>query len=200
MKPARLSRSASVVMAALMGSLLFSATASAQDDMPDPASLGDQPDVPAPQPITDEVLNQEYDAYRQSVKGMKMYRVSYILLPDEDSARQWLAKLRAGKDFAKVAREHSKHQESAAKGGDLGVFATCRWAKDTLAVLDALKPGQLHNKPVKGSYGWAIYRLDAVEPLEPITFAQYKSQLLSGNFQPECPWVPPVTVGVPREF
>ena len=165
----------------------------------EPAAIQPGSDVPPPQPISDEVIGQEYDAYRQSVKGQKMYTVSYILLSDEAEARQWIARLRSGASFEKAAREHSKHPLSAREGGKLGTFATCRWAKDTVQMLDTLKPGQIHAKPVKASAGWSIYRLDAVRPLEPISYAQYKEQLLSGTFKPECPWVPPVTVGVPRE-
>ena len=165
----------------------------------EPAAIQPGSDVPPPQPISDEVIGQEYDAYRQSVKGQKMYTVSYILLGDETEARQWIARLRSGASFEKAAREHSKHPLSAKEGGKLGTFATCRWAKDTVQMLDTLKPGQIHAKPVKASAGWSIYRLDAVKPLEPISYAQYKEQLLSGTFKPECPWVPPVTVGVPRE-
>lgn len=165
----------------------------------DPAAIQPDTDVPPPQPISDEVIGQEYDAYRQSVKGQKMYTVSYILLDDETEARQWIARLRSGASFEKAAREHSKHPLSAKEGGKLGTFATCRWAKDTVQMLDTLKPGQIHAKPVKASAGWSIYRLDAVKPLEPISYAQYKEQLLSASFKPECPWVPPVTVGVPRE-
>ena len=165
----------------------------------EPAAIQPGSDVPPPQPISDEVIGQEYDAYRQSVKGQKMYTVSYILLGDETEARQWIARLRSGASFEKAAREHSKHPLSAKEGGKLGTFATCRWAKDTVQMLDTLKPGQIHAKPVKASAGWSIYRLDAVKPLEPISYAQYKEQLLSASFKPECPWVPPVTVGVPRE-
>lgn len=165
----------------------------------EPAAIQPGSDVPPPQPISDEVIGQEYDAYRQSVKGQKMYTVSYILLGDETEARQWIARLRSGASFEKAAREHSKHPLSAKEGGKLGTFATCRWAKDTVQMLDTLKPGQIHARPVKASAGWSIYRLDAVKPLEPISYAQYKEQLLSGTFKPECPWVPPVTVGVPRE-
>ena len=165
----------------------------------EPAAIQPGSDVPPPQPISDEVIGQEYDAYRQSVKGQKMYTVSYILLGDETEARQWIARLRSGASFEKAAREHSRHPLSAKEGGKLGTFATCRWARDTVQMLDTLKPGQIHAKPVKASAGWSIYRLDAVRPLEPISYAQYKEQLLSGTFKPECPWVPPVTVGVPRE-
>ena len=165
----------------------------------EPAAIQPGTDVPPPQPISDEVIGQEYDAYRQSVKGQKMYTISYILLSDETEARQWITRLRSGASFEKAAREHSKHPLSAKEGGKLGTFATCRWAKDTVQMLDTLKPGQIHAKPVKASAGWSIYRLDAVKPLEPISYAQYKEQLLSASFKPECPWVPPVTVGVPRE-
>ena len=174
-------------------------TSSRPVEKAEPAAIQPGTDVPPPQPISDEVIGQEYDAYRQSVKGQKMYTVSYILLSDEAEARQWIARLRSGATIEKAAREHSKHPLSAREGGKLGTFATCRWAKDTVQMLDTLKPGQIHAKPVKASAGWGIYRLDAVKPLEPISYAQYKEQLLSGTFKPECPWVPPVTVGVPRE-
>ena len=174
-------------------------TSSRPVEKAEPAAIQPGTDVPPPQPISDEVIGQEYDAYRQSVKGQKMYTVSYILLDDETEARQWIARLRSGASFEKAAREHSKHPLSAKEGGKLGTFATCRWARDTVQILDTLKPGQIYARPVKASAGWSIYRLDAVKPLEPISYAQYKEQLLSASFKPECPWVPPVTVGVPRE-
>ena len=174
-------------------------TSSRPVEKAEPAAIQPGTDVPPPQPISDEVIGQEYDAYRQSVKGQKMYTVSYILLDDETEARQWIARLRSGASFEKAAREHSRHPLSAKEGGKLGTFATCRWARDTVQMLDTLKPGQIYTRPVKASAGWSIYRLDAVKPLEPISYAQYKEQLLSASFKPECPWVPPVTVGVPRE-
>ena len=190
---------AAVMALSASGVLAAQTTSDRPVEKAEPAAIQPGTDVPPPQPISDEVIGQEYDAYRQSVKGQKMYTVSYILLSDETEARQWIARLRSGASFEKAAREHSKHPLSAKEGGKLGTFATCRWAKDTVQMLDTLKPGQIHAKPVKASAGWSIYRLDAVKPLEPISYAQYKEQLLSGTFKPECPWVPPVTVGVPRE-
>lgn len=155
-------------------------------------------DAANPQPISDAMLKQEYADYRKSVEGMKMYGVSYLLLPTEAEAQTQIARLRSGADFARTAAAHSKHAASAAEGGKLGTFATCRWAKDTLVILDALKPGQIHPKPVKASAGWSVYRLDSVAPLVPVSFENYKAQLLSGSFKAECPWVPPVQVDVPK--
>ena len=118
---------------------------------------------------------------------------SYVALT-EDLARDLIARIRSGARFEDLASRHSTHTESASKGGDLGTHAGCRWAKATLEMLDSLKRGQTWPKPVKGTHGWGIYRLESVADIEPRPFSQYRSELLSGSFEPECPWVPPVTV------
>ena len=51
-------------------------TSSRPVEKAEPAAIQPGTDVPPPQPISDEVIGQEYDAYRQSVKGQKMYTVS----------------------------------------------------------------------------------------------------------------------------
>ncbi len=149
----------------------------------------------AARPILDEAtLLREYQAYRASVEGMRLYRVSYIRVATESEARDLIARIRSGAPFPELARERSTHKESAASGGDLGSHAGCRWAKATREMLDTLTRGQTWPQPVKGTHGWGVYRLDSVATLEPRSFERYKSELLSGQFEPECPWVPPVTI------
>jgi parvulin-like peptidyl-prolyl isomerase len=149
----------------------------------------------APRPILDEAtLQREYQAYRASVKGMRLYHVRYIRVAEEAAAQDLIARIRSGADFRDVARKHSIHEQSATSGGDLGTHATCRWAKATLEILDSLKRGQTWPKPVKGTHGWGIYRLESVAELEPRSFEQYKAELLAGKFEGECPWEPPVTI------
>jgi peptidyl-prolyl cis-trans isomerase C len=120
--------------------------------------------------------------------------VRYIRVAGESEARDLIARIRSGAGFEELARKHSIHPESAARGGDLGTHASCRWAKATLEILDSLKRGQTWSKPVKGTHGWGIYRLEAVTDVEPRSFSSYRSELLAGSFEPECPWVPPVTI------
>ena len=144
--------------------------------------------------IDEQTLRREYEAYRTSLDGMRLYHVRYIRVATEDKARDLIARIRSGAPFEDLASRHSTHPESAAKGGDLGTHAGCRWAKATLEMLDSLKRGQTWPKPVKGTHGWGIYRLESVADIEPRPFSQYRSELLSGSFEPECPWVPPVTV------
>ncbi len=149
----------------------------------------------APPILDDATLKREYEAYRTSVKGMRRYQVHYIRVAGETEARELIAKIRSGAPFQELATKHSLHKESAERGGNLGGHAGCRWAKATLEILDSLKSGKTWPQPVKGTHGWGIYRLDSVVAIEPRSFSQYKAELLSGKFEPECPWVPPVTIG-----
>jgi parvulin-like peptidyl-prolyl isomerase len=149
----------------------------------------------APPPVIDDAtLQREYREYLASVEGLRRYEVGYIRVPDEALARRLIAQIRSGARFEEMARKHSTHAESAAKGGALGNHAGCRWARSTREILDALKPGQTWPQPVKGTHGWGIYRLVSVEEVVPRSFEQYRSELLSGAFEPECPWEPPASV------
>ncbi len=160
-----------------------------------PGAVRDSPPPAAAGPIIDDdTLRKEYDAYRASLAGMRLYRVRYIRVATEDKARDLIARIRSGARFEDLAREHSIHAESAVQGGDLGTHASCRWAKATLEMLDSLRSGQTWPKPVTGTHGWGIYRLESVADIEPRSFPRYRDELLSGRFEPECPWVPPVTV------
>jgi hypothetical protein len=160
-----------------------------------PGAVQASPPPAAARPIIDdETLRKEYDAYRASLAGMRLYRVRYIRVATEDKARDLIARIRSGARFEDLAREHSIHAESAVQGGDLGTHASCRWAKATLEMLDSLRSGQTWPKPVTGTHGWGIYRLESVADIEPRPFPRYRDELLSGTFEPECPWVPPVTV------
>ena len=185
--------------------LLAPATAAAQADPSQPARTAPAaqesspfrtaaPDQPARAILDDETLRQEYDAYRASLAGMRLYHVHYIRVATEEKARDLIARIRSGARFDDLAREHSTHPESATKGGDLGTHAGCRWAQATREMFDALKRGQVWPHPVKGTHGWGIYRLDSIIDVQPRPFEQYRSELLAGKFEPECPWVPPVTV------
>ena len=148
----------------------------------------------APPIIDDATLQREYADYLASVKGLRRYEVGYIRVPDEALARRLIAQIRSGARFEEMARKHSTHAESATRGGALGNHAGCRWARSTRELLDSLEPGQTSPQPVKGTHGWGIYRLVSVADVVPRSFERYRAELLSGKFEPECPWEPPATV------
>lgn len=81
-----------------------------------------------------------------------------------------LARLRAGADFAGLAREHSQ-DATAAAGGDLGYFPRGRMVPRFEAAVFALQPGEVAG-PVATEFGWHLIRLDARRPAAPLSEAE----------------------------
>ncbi len=67
-------------------------------------------------------------------------------------------RLRAGDDFATLARAHSQDPLSAAKGGDLGWLAPGDTLPDFEQVMDKLAPGEI-SAPAQTRFGWHIIQV-----------------------------------------
>lgn len=123
--------------------------------------------VPAP---SETDTRGYYDTHRDRFVTPARARVSLILLGVEPWAKaeawqeqtalaqQIAARVRAGEDFAVLARKHSTH-ESAARGGDLGLVHQGMLAAEAQRVLDGLLPGQVSD-PLRLLQGIAVFRLD----------------------------------------
>lgn len=66
--------------------------------------------------------------------------------------------LKAGKDFALLARQHSLDRASAAQGGDLGWVTAEGLVPEFVAAMDALSVNVI-SKPIKTSFGWHIIQV-----------------------------------------
>ncbi len=91
-----------------------------------------------------------------------------------EEAEQIVKRLRAGSDFAEMARLHSADR-SAAKGGDLGYLHGGMLQEGMQKVVDALKPGEI-SAPVLVLEGIAIVRLVSREPAQRRAFADVKDR------------------------
>lgn len=101
-------------------------------------------------------------------KGEKEYvRASHILLslvigPDStkkiEKARELIRQLRAGADFAELARQHSEDPGSAVQGGDLGYTARESWVKPFADAAFSARVGQIVG-PVRTQFGWHIIKV-----------------------------------------
>lgn len=77
--------------------------------------------------------------------------------------------LKAGADFATVAKECSDDKGSAARGGELGDFGKGMMIPDFEKAAYALKAGEM-SAPVKSTVGWHIIKLKDRHPFEPYEF------------------------------
>jgi peptidyl-prolyl cis-trans isomerase D len=98
-------------------------------------------------------------------------------------AQQVLKEVRAGGDFAALAKKYSQDPGSARQGGDLGWALRGAYVQPFAEKLFAMKAGEI-SEPVKTQYGYHIIRLDAVQPEHGKTLADARAQI-EGDFRRE---------------
>src|SRR5436853_430348 len=70
-------------------------------------------------------------------------RARHILVATENEAKQLLAEIKKGTDFAELAKLKSKDPAAAAEGGDLGYFSKEQMVPEFSEVAFKLEKGQL---------------------------------------------------------
>lgn len=107
---------------------------------------------------TDEAVKAWYDDHAVQFKRPQV-KASHILVKDEAKAKEILAKVQGGGDFAQLARENSVDPGSAKNGGDLGWFEQNRMVKEFAEAAFAAEKGAVVG-PVKTQFGFHVIRVD----------------------------------------
>jgi len=133
---------------------------------------------------TDEQLLDLFAQEEERFKQAERRRASHIVLAVEGTdaaaaetkAKQLLARLAKGEDFAALARAESSDPGSAAEGGSLG------WIERGMLVgpfednLFAMAPGELRG-PIRTEFGIHLIRLDEVNAPQSKPFAEVRAEL-----------------------
>ncbi|MEJ7137472.1 peptidylprolyl isomerase [Amphibiibacter pelophylacis] len=109
--------------------------------------------------FSDADLQKEYDKLKAE-NTQTEYKASHILVPTEKEAQDILAQLKAGGNFAELAKKYSKDPGSGANGGDLGWSTPDAYVPEFARALATLKKGQITQQPVKSQFGWHIIELN----------------------------------------
>jgi peptidyl-prolyl cis-trans isomerase C len=125
--------------------------------------------------LTEEALQQTYDDAVKSMGGQDEVRARHILVENEEEAKAIVDQLKAGADFAALAKEKSK-DPGAADGGDLGYFSKDQMVPQFSEVAFKMYPGQLSN-PVKTQFGWHVIKLEDKRTRQPPEFDKVKDQI-----------------------
>jgi peptidyl-prolyl cis-trans isomerase D len=86
------------------------------------------------------------------------------------------SELKAGKDFAELAKKDSADTGSAVQGGDLGWAERDAYVAPFADALFGMQAGQVSD-PVKTQYGYHIIRLDEIRPAHVRSFDDVHSEL-----------------------
>jgi parvulin-like peptidyl-prolyl isomerase len=133
--------------------------------------------------ITEDELQKAYEQQRERFRIAGELTVSHILflVPEEATAEEnarakqkaeaVLKQLRAGGDFAQLAKQYSEGP-SAQNAGLLGTFRTGELLPGFEEAIASLQPGEI-SEPVRTQIGWHIIRLESAQsggykPLEAV--------------------------------
>lgn len=132
--------------------------------------------------VTEVEAKAVFDKQMAAVTPIDEAHARHILVEKKDEADDVLAKLKAGGDFAALAKEKSKDPGSGANGGDLGYFAKGQMVKPFEEATFALKPGEI-SEPVQSQFGWHIIKLEDKRTRPLPTFESVKERILNSMLQ-----------------
>jgi peptidyl-prolyl cis-trans isomerase C len=127
-------------------------------------------------PISDADTKAAYEQYKKAY-GDKEFSARHILVKTEAEAKDIIAQLGKGGDFAKIAKEKSLDPGSKDKGGDLGWFSPATMVKPFSDAVAGLQKGALSPAPVQTQFGWHVIKLVDTRAAQPLPYEKVKEGL-----------------------
>jgi peptidyl-prolyl cis-trans isomerase C len=128
--------------------------------------------------ITDDKLRERYDAFVKANPAKEEIRARHILVRTESEAKQVIADLGKGEEFAKVASARSIDPSGKQQGGDLGFFSKEDMVPEFSEAAFAMQPGQTSQAPVKSQFGWHVIMVEERRTNAP-SFEEVKENLVA---------------------
>lgn len=127
-------------------------------------------------PISDADTKAAYEQYKKAY-GEKEFSARHILVKTEAEAKELIAQLNKGGDFAKLAKEKSLDPGSKEKGGDLGWFSPATMVKPFSDAVAVLPKGAVSANPVQTQFGWHVIKLVDTRAAQPLAYDKVKEGL-----------------------
>lgn len=138
--------------------------------------------------VSEDELKSTYQEQIDRYTTLEERRASHILLSlsrdatdaeveaAEQRAQSLLQRIRAGEEFAKLARENSQDSLSAEQGGDLGVVREGDQPPAVEQVLKGLETGQVSD-PVRTEFGFHLVKLTELKPARTKDFSEVRDSI-----------------------
>ncbi|OBT16029.1 peptidylprolyl isomerase [Vibrio sp. UCD-FRSSP16_10] len=127
--------------------------------------------------VTDKEAKDFYEKNIDRYSTQEQRSLSHILVQDEAKAKELLAQLKAGSDFATVAKENSEDLGSAENGGALGWVEKGVMDPKFEAAAFALQSTGDYSDVVKSDFGYHIIKLDALKAPQAKPFAKVVDEI-----------------------
>lgn len=134
--------------------------------------------------VSDETLRKEYEMLKVQM-GDKEYKARHILVDSENAAKDIIANLKKGGNFAKIAEEKSLDEGSKENGGELNWSPPAAYVRPFSEALVKLSKGGLTEQPIQTSFGWHVIQLMDTRPMEVPPFEEVKQNIQQRVLQRE---------------
>ena len=135
--------------------------------------------VTAKTTVSDEEAKAYYEENISKYNEEGGIQISHILVATEKEARDILAKLNSGTDFADMARQYSTCP-SKERGGDLGVVNEgSNYVPEFQEAALKLQPGELTKDPVKTEHGYHIIKAGDKKEAQTPSFEEVKNSVIT---------------------
>jgi len=126
--------------------------------------------------VTDDKLEAAYQAYLTENPPERQLKARHILVATEEEAKDVIAALDGGADFAELAKERSTGP-SGASGGELPPFKAGEMVPAFSDAAFAMEVGTHSKEPVKTQFGYHVIKLEDSTLSEPPAKSELESQL-----------------------
>lgn len=119
--------------------------------------------------VTDTEIKQYFESNFAEYGGQEeQVKARHILVATEEEALEVIKELKAGADFAELAKKKSTEPAAQTSGGDLGYFTRGQMVPAFEEAAFSQKVGELSEKPVKTEFGYHVILVEdhkqAVKP------------------------------------
>lgn len=126
---------------------------------------------------TEAELRAEFET-QLAATPLVEYHARHILVSSQETAQKIIDQLKAGGDFATLAKRFSGDKSTAQKGGDLGWFPPDAMGNKNFAdAVGLLKNNEITSTPIQTQYGWHVLQLLGTRDRPPPSFEGVQDQL-----------------------
>ncbi|MHA2611516.1 MAG: peptidylprolyl isomerase [bacterium JZ-2024 1] len=128
--------------------------------------------------IDEETMKKFYEESRNMFTLPERANFRQIMVESKEEAEAIISELKAGKDFAELARLYSK-DPTAERGGERGVTPRERMHPKVAEIIFSLSPGEFTTTPLQLGAGFYLFQLIEKFPAETLPFEAVRSQIIS---------------------
>ncbi len=126
--------------------------------------------------VTEDDIKNEYETNKTLYVYPEAMRVSHVLVKTENEANEVLAEIKAGGDFAVIAKENSV-DPTAQAGGDIGYFPKGQLLPEFEAACAELEPGEI-SEVVRTKIGYHVIKLTDRKPPKQIELKDIANKIV----------------------